>query len=183
MKRLFKFKYPKLIGLIVAIILSYFIFSNPQVSDFVSALGDKGYLSIFLVGFLFSFGFTAPFAVGFFIVLNPSNMLLAGIVGGIGSTISDLLIFKALNFSFKDEFEKLKKEKLSVEIEELFEKDFSAHVRNYLLYSFAGFILASPLPDEMGLIMLAGLTRIKSSVLAVISFILHTAGILFLLWL
>jgi len=46
---------------------------------------------------------------------------------------------------------------------------------------YLGILIASPLPDEAGVIMLAGLTKIKSNVFAILSFSLNTAGILILL--
>jgi uncharacterized membrane protein YdjX (TVP38/TMEM64 family) len=182
MKRLFKFKYPKIIALIITIILAYIIFSNPKVGEFVSHLGALSYLGTFLAGMLFSFGFTAPFSAGFFITLNPGNIWLAGIIGGLGAMCSDLLIFKFIRFSFRDELRKLKKEKISREIENMINKTLGNKIRIYLMYAIAGIMIASPLPDEAGVIMLAGLTRIKPKILAFISFLLNTAGILVLLY-
>ena len=182
MKRLFKFKYPKIIALIITIILAYIIFSNPKVGEFVSHLGALSYLGTFLAGMLFSFGFTAPFSAGFFITLNPANIWLAGIVGGFGAMCSDLLIFKLIRFSFKDEIKNLKKEKISREVENLVNKTLSNKIRIYIMYAIAGITIASPLPDEAGVIMLAGLTKIKPKILALISFLLNTAGILVLLY-
>jgi uncharacterized membrane protein YdjX (TVP38/TMEM64 family) len=49
------------------------------------------------------------------------------------------------------------------------------------MYAFAGILIASPLPDEAGVIMLAGLTKIKTWALAIISIILNTIGILIML--
>jgi uncharacterized membrane protein YdjX (TVP38/TMEM64 family) len=185
MKRLFKLKYPKILALLITIILAYFIFSNQIIKDFMANLSayNLSYLGIFIAGLLFSFGFTAPFSAGFFITLNPSNIWLAGIIGGLGAMCSDLLIFKLIRFSFKDELKKLKKEKISKEIENLVNKTLGNKIRIYIMYAIAGITIASPLPDEAGVIMLAGLTRIKPKILALISFILNTAGILVLLYL
>ena len=49
------------------------------------------------------------------------------------------------------------------------------------MYAFVGILIASPLPDEIGVIMLAGLTKINFKILAIISFILNTLGILIIL--
>ena len=49
------------------------------------------------------------------------------------------------------------------------------------MYAVAGLIIASPLPDEAGIILLAGLTKIKASILAPISLAMNTLGILILL--
>lgn len=181
MKRLFNFKYPKLLGLVIAIVLAYYLFSNSAVGGFVGHLGNWSYFGVFIAGMLFSFGFTAPFAAGFFITLNPESIWIIGLIGGIGAMVSDLLIFKFIRFSFNDEFNRLKREGASREIENMVNKTVGNKIRIYMTYAFAGILIASPLPDEAGVIMLAGLTRIRAGVLAVVGFILNTIGILILL--
>ncbi len=179
---LFKFKYPKLVILILSIILAYLIFSNSNAKSFILGLGEFSYFGTFIAGMLFSFGFTSPFSAGFFIVLNPENILLTGVIGGVGALLSDLLIFSFIRVSFKDEFKRLEKTRLIKGIKIEIEEDFGKKIKVYLMYAIAGIMIASPLPDEIGVIMLAGLTKIKLNVLSVISFILNTLGILILLW-
>lgn len=181
MKRLFKFKYPKIVALIIAIILAYVIFRNSEVSGFISNLGTLSYLGVFIAGMLFTFGFTSPFSAGFFITLNPQNLFLAAIIGGLGALFSDLLIFKFIRISFEDEFYRLEKTRAIQKTEQLIERAIGHRIRIYLMYVFAGFLIASPLPDEVGVIMLAGLTKIKTYTLAILSVILNTLGILVLL--
>lgn len=181
MKTLFKLKYPKIFLLILFIILAYVIFSNPKVSGFISSLDNLKYLGIFIAGIFFTFGFSSPFSAGFFITSNPDNILLAGVIAGFGAMLGDLFIFNLIRFSFIDEFQKLKKTKIAREINSVIEKDFGKKIKNYLMYTFVGILIASPLPDEIGVIMLAGLTKIKQNLLAIISFILNTIGILILL--
>lgn len=178
---LFKYKYPKLTLLVLAIILAYFLFKSPNVENFVSNLGSLSYFGIFIAGMLFSFGFTAPFAVGFFLVLKPENLIFAGVIGGLGAVLSDLFIFNLIKISFMDEFGRIKKEKLINGMEKFIRKEVGAKIYHYILFAVAGLIIASPLPDEIGVSLLAGLTHIKQEVLAVISFLLNTIGIIILL--
>jgi len=114
-----KFKYPKLLGLVFAIILAYFVFKNSVVSDWIHGLNSLSYIGIFIAGLLFSFGFSAPFAIGFFVTLDPANLFLASIVGGFGALISDLLIFRWARFSFSDEFNLIKKTSLLKNIDKV----------------------------------------------------------------
>ena len=81
-----------------------------------------------------------------------------------------------------DEFKSLEKTKLIREIEHIVKKNKFVLVRHYLLYIFAGIMIATPLPDELGISMLAGLTTIKPLKLAIISFILHTSAIFVILY-
>ncbi len=178
---IFKFKYPKIMILIIMIVLSYFIFSNPSISNYLSRLGSLGYLGIFLGGILFAFGFTAPLSVGLFISLNPSNIWIAGMTGGFGALISDLFIFKFIKISFKDEFNRLSKTRALKSIGLMIHNSLGERIKVYLMYVFAGILIASPLPDEIGVIMLAGLTKINFKVLAILSFILNTLGIIIIL--
>lgn len=179
---IFKFRYPKIMLLVIMIILSYFIFTNPLISNYLSKLGSLGYLGVFIGGVLFAFGFTAPFSVGLFISLNPSNIWIAGIIGGFGALISDLLIFKFIKVSFKDEFNRLGKTKILKNIQSIIQNNFGERIKVYLMYVFAGILIASPLPDEIGVVMLAGLTRINLKILAILSFILNTLGIIIILY-
>jgi len=169
--------------LILAIILAYIFFGNPSIQNYISHLGALSYAGIFIAGIFFAFGFTAPFSVGFFINLDPSNIWLAGIVGGLGALIADLIIFSTIKISFEDEFKRLRNSNTIVKITKLIEKSFTEKIKVYLMYAFAGILIASPLPDEAGVIMLAGLTKISAKSLALISFILNTLGIIILLML
>jgi len=181
MKRLFKFKYHKLLALVVCVVFAYFIFSNPSVQGAIGDLGEFSYLGIFIAGFFLALGFTAPFSVGFFVMVNPANFPLAVIMGALGALSADMLLFKIIKFSFMDEFKRLEKTKPIKEIILLAEKDFSVKVRHYLLYILAGIIIASPLPDEIETLMLAGLTTIKPRVFALMCFLTHIIGITLML--
>jgi uncharacterized membrane protein YdjX (TVP38/TMEM64 family) len=176
-----KFRYPKLALFILCIIFAYIIFRNPDVSNFIKSLGNLGYLGIFIAGMFFTFGFTTPFSVGFFISLNPSNIWLSGILGGLGALAGDLFIFKFVRMSFMDEFKRLENTKLLKEINHLIASHIKHKIKVYLLYIFAGILIASPLPDEAGVLVLAGFSHIKIKMFMLISFIFNTSGILIML--
>lgn len=183
MKKLFKFKYPKLTILILMVVLAYYIFSNANTQDFFSKLGNLSYFGSFIAGIFFAFGFLAPFAVGFFLTVSTKNIFLAAVIGGFGALISDLLIFNIIKFSFMDEFRRLERTKVFLTLNNLFSKKPHSRIKLYLLYAFAGIVISSPLPDEIGVSMLAGLTKIKIFILGIISFLLNTIGIFILLYL
>ncbi|MCR4327509.1 MAG: hypothetical protein NUV46_02925 [Nanoarchaeota archaeon] len=176
-KDIFKFKYPKFFLFIALIFFSYALFTLPSVSSFFYGLGEINYLGDFIAGIFFTFGFTTPLSIGYFIVTNPSNIFLSSIVAALGSVAGNLLIFKTIRFSFIDEFRELEKKKIVKRIKKIIRNNKSVLIRHYLVYIFAGFMLATPLPDELGISMLAGLTSIKPLKLAIISFILHVIPI------
>ena len=182
MKRLFKFKYPKLSILVLAILLAYFIFSNNFVQTKINSFATgTSYLYVIIFGMFFSFGFTTPFSTGFFLTYNAQNIFISAILGGAGAVLADLTIFKLIKFSFMDEFNRLKKEKEIIRLSNLFDLKLSHRIKIYFTYAFVGVIIASPLPDEIGVGMLAGLTKIKAWQIAIIGFVFNTLGILVLL--
>ena len=180
-RKLFAFRYPKLTLLLISIIGAYYLFTRPAVEAFLGNLGQLKYLGIFVAGLLFSFGFTTPFAIGIFASISPANILLASIIGSCGALLSDLCIYKMIKVSFMNEFKRLQKIPPFRAIQRTINQSLTNRLKNYLLYFLVGFIIASPLPDEIGITMLAGLTTIRTHILAFLSFIFNTLGILIIL--
>ena len=181
-KKLFGFKYPKLFLLALSIFLAYYLFSNPEISEWVGSLNRLNYLGMFIAGILFAFGFTAPFSIGFFLSINPQNIFLAAFIATLGSVFANLIIFKSIRFSFMDEFKEIEKTEAIQRIEKIIKNKKHSLIKHYLFYIFIGIFLATPLPDEIGVSMLAGLTKIKPINLVIISFILHALPILLLIY-
>jgi len=181
MKKKFKFKYPKITIFIFVIIIAYFIFKNPTVIKFISHLNSFSNFGAFVAGFFYSFGFTSPLSAGFFLQLKTENIIFTGIIGGIGAMLADLFIFKFIKLSFKEEFEKLKEEKILKKIRNFTRRRFKKGIRTIASYIFAGILIGSPLPDEVGVTILAGLSKIKERAIIIIGFILNTIGIILLL--
>jgi len=179
MKRLFNYKYPKLTLLLVSIILAYYIFSNDAFISKINHLGALGYIGSFIAGFLFSFGFSTPFAVGFFLTYSPDNILLTAIVGAFGAFAADALLFRFIKVSFMDEFNSIKK---NIRFKK-HHNFLTSKVRLYLVYLFVGIIIASPLPDELGVSLLSGFTKLKFSIFSVVSLLMNFLGILIMLFL
>lgn len=167
-------KYPKFLLLFITFLIAYLLFNggtNPRFHLFVVSLGLLG---TFLTGILFTYGFTAAPATAIFLILaKEQNILLAGLVGGLGALLGDLFIFNFIRHSFKDEVRKLYGEKLVVYINH----KTPTFLKRYFLPVFAGFIIASPLPDEIGVAMIAASKYISAKVFSVISYALNTAGI------
>lgn len=178
------FKFPKLVGMLVCIILAYIMFRTFAFQNFVTNLNDLSYLGIFIAGMLFSFGFTAPFAVAFFVSIAPyTNLADAALIGGFGALIADLIIFEVIRFSLMDEFQRIRGYHLFRTFDKIYNKSIPFRLRTYIIVVLVGIIIASPLPDEIGVTMLAGFTEIKRSTFAIISFLLNSLGIAIVLFL
>jgi hypothetical protein len=180
-KNRFKFRYPKITIFALIVVLAYFIFSNPSITFALSHIKGFEYLGAFIGGLLFSYGFTTPFAIGLFISIEPSNIPLAATLGGIGALFSDLVIFAIVKKSFMNEFREIENCKPVKLFERKIKSNLSKRVQLYLLYVTAGLVIASPLPDEIGVGILAGIGHIKPAAFSVISFVFNTLGVLVIL--
>lgn len=177
-----KIKYPKLILLCICIIAAYFLAKTGVIYNLSHVLIGKGYIAAFLAGIMYAYGFAAPVGVAVLLsIADDVNIFIAACVGGIGSLISDLFIFNLIRESFADEFDKIKTTKSFNKIHELFKKHVSEKLEKYILWLFAGILIASPLPDEIGVSLISGFTKMKKTNFSIISFVLNTLGILVVL--
>jgi uncharacterized membrane protein YdjX (TVP38/TMEM64 family) len=170
-----RFKYPKFAILLASYFLAYLIFSNRDYPALTGYIETLGYLGIFLAGILYSDGFTSgPAAALIFLMSKNLNIFAAGIIGGLGSLMGDYVIFEFIRTGFQDEIQRLSQENLFRNIR------FPKSIEPYILPILAGIFIASPLPDEIGVSMLAT-SKISGRKFAVLSFLLNTAGIFVIL--
>jgi len=133
-----------------------------------------GYVGTFISGIFFAYGFTAAPATAMFLVLAKwQNIILAALVGGLGALVGDMIIFSFIRHSFYDEIEKLSKERFVM----FFRRKTGPRFRRYFAPVLAGLVIASPLPDEIGVSMFAACKNIPRTQFMVISFVLNTLGI------
>lgn len=175
--RPFKYRYPKLTALLVLILIAYIVFRQPAVSSFLSGLNNLSYLGVFIAGLLFSYGFTTPFAIGLFLTIKPDSIPIAIILGALGAFLSDFMIFKLIKTSFMDEFREIEETKPMKKFEHLINTKIRKKIKLYLLYVFSGLIIASPLPDEFGVALLAGVGHIKTHTFTILSLFVNAVAI------
>ena len=172
-------KYPKFALLIITFLLAYFIFHGKTYPPLHNFFVSLGYFGTLVAGMLFAYGFTAAPATAILLILaKEQNFLVAGLIAGFGALIADLVIFKFIRSSFKDEVNKLSQEKIVQNIN----NHTPNSLKRYLLPVFAGFIIASPLPDEIGVTMLAASKVISMKIFSIVSYMLNTAGIFIILF-
>lgn len=180
-------RYPKLIILLLTFVLAYFIFQGRSLPFVEELLSDMGYFGTFLSGIMFAYGFTAAPATAIFLILGKTqNIFCSAIVGGAGALLGDYIIFRLLRTSFKDEIELLKKniqkKKVIIKMNKGIRHAISARFRHILLVMVADLVIASPLPDEIGVSMLSLDSKISRKMFAAMSFLMNTLGILIILW-
>ncbi|MDD4049968.1 MAG: hypothetical protein PHX47_03080 [Candidatus ainarchaeum sp.] len=176
-----RIKYPKILFFIITIIIGGIIFyesiKSPLFHDFIFSLG---YIGTLIGGFFYVFGFTSSPSSALLLVLSKEqNFFLFVLIAGIGSLISNFLMFKFIRFSFYDELNLLKKERFIMDIDEKFKKRFKKNHHKIYVYISSIFI-ASPLPTEIGVTMMASNEDLSLKSFLKIVLILHVCAIVIL---
>jgi hypothetical protein len=173
-----KLKYPKFLLLIFTFILAYFLFKGRTLDSVRLMLESLGYFGAFIAGVMYSYGFTAgPSTAIFLILAKQQNIVICGLLGGLGALVGDLIIFKFIRSGFTDELKMLSEERIVKTIRQ----KLPHSLRIVLLPLLASLIIASPLPDEIGVMMFAAATKIHEGLFSVLSYVLNTAGIFIIL--
>jgi len=176
-----RIKYPKLLILISTFIIAVIFFGEartyPPLNEFLISLGYPG---TFIAGMLYAYGFTSAPATAILLILaTEQDIFLAGLVGGLGALSSDLIIYLFVKNTFSDEIDKLRSRST------FFRQDDSKSgniLKKYLLIAVGGILIATPLPSEIGITLLASVKNLSTRRFLVIAYFLHTAGVFAILF-
>jgi hypothetical protein len=162
-----------LIGVIIAFLLS----ESGVFDEMLSFLGSSPVI-IFLTGIFFTSVFTiAPASVAFAHIAQATPVPVVALWGALGALCGDLILF----FFIRDKF--------AVDLERAFKPSLVKHILHSFHFGFikwispiiGALIIASPLPDELGLTLM-GLSKTRLIVLIPISFVMNMVGIYALVW-
>ncbi|MFH1192981.1 MAG: hypothetical protein V1656_01530 [Candidatus Jorgensenbacteria bacterium] len=141
---------------------------------FLNSTRGLGLFGSFLAGIFFTSAFTVA----------PATVILGGmarelpvwgvaVFGGLGALLGDSVIFRFVERRLVDDFEYL----LGKTDTERFVSIFHRRLFRWL-FQFAGaLVVASPLPDELGLAMM-GISKMRASLFVPLSLFLNFVGIL-----
>ena len=172
-------RYPRLTLLLFSFAVAFLMLSEEVslvIYDVASKLGLAG---AFVSGVFYSFGLTsAPAAAVLFLLASTGDIVQIGIVAGMGALLSDIAIFTFVRYSLAKEIRMLSKEKIVKGI-----NGTIGRIRNHVVPPIAAFIIASPLPTEIGVALLASVSKISFKKFVLIAYALHTLGIFAILYL
>ena len=174
MNRDYHWKYKNTTFLVLSLVALFFIADTEVAHAFIREIGSYGYLGAAVAGIFFVSTFTfAPAAVVLFHLAQDLNPIFIALCAGAGAVIGDLLIFRFLKDGVFDELAPIFKRFEGSYLSMLFKTPYFA----WLVPVAGAIIIASPLPDELG-IGLLGLTRIKTWQFVGLAFVLNALGIL-----
>lgn len=168
-----KWRYKNTIFLAMSLLALFFVARSGIAASLILKIGDWGYFGAFLVGIFFVSTFTvAPSIIVIYYLAQTLNAWEVALFAGIGAMIGDVLIFNFLRDGFFDEIRPL----FSIFKKPSLVKLFNSSHFAWLMPVVGAAIIASPLPDEIGISMM-GLSKIKRWQFLIVSFILNATGL------
>lgn len=160
--------------LALSLILLFLFADTAVVRTLIAQIGMYGYTGAFITGIFSVSTFTvAPAYLVIFHLAIEHNTYLIVLFAAIGSVVGDLAIFRFIKDGVFDEMRTLVGRRRMARVSHLFRSRHFA----WLTPAIGALIIASPLPDEVG-VSLMGLTKLKTWQFMLLSFGLNCAGIL-----
>ncbi len=157
-----------LISIVVAVILINTGVINTIINSFESPL-----VAAFIAGIFFTSAFTTPIAIATLGQIGLTTPLLeVAFIGALGSIIGDVVIFFFVKDALAHDVEYLLRAPKYKRIKTIFRHRFF----RWLTPLVGALIIATPLPDEIGIAMM-GLSHMNTKVLMVVSFVMNFIGI------
>lgn len=137
------------------------------------------YIGSFVAGIFFTSIFTSlPATVALGEIAQLDGVMAVAIFGALGSLCGDLFIFRFVRDNIRRDLDwlidALRREERWLKIHRRLTE---LHTLEWFIPLLGAVIIASPLPDELGLLLL-GLSRIKTKTVVALTFSLNFLGIL-----
>lgn len=157
-----------------SVIVAWWLIKSGYLQSTVEAILPLKFISEIIAGLFYTSFLTSPISVAMLVVLaKDSNPILIALLAGFGAVLGDLIIVKFFRQELSSDLILVSHEMHLQKITK-FLKKFRLDFITPLL---GAIIVASPFPDELGLMML-GASKLRYREIAVLSYILNTAGIL-----
>jgi len=165
--------------MILSICAAVFLIKTEIAHNFVISLGDLQWLGIIFAGIFFTSIFTTAPSIallgGF---AQTESLLVVSVLGGFGAVLGDFIIFTLVREKMSKGFSHL----LSVPQRRRFSVIFKKEIFRFFLPLFGAVIIASPLPDELGVALLR-ISKMSKKRFLILSFVLNSVGIFIIGWL
>lgn len=165
--------YKNTLLLVLSLILVYTLTKLPQVDSAIKQIGTLGYLGAFITGIFFISTFTvAPAAIVLYHLADSLHPLEVALLAGLGAMVGDYAVFRFFKDRVLEEILPLLGRLQTARTRALFKSPYFAWIMPFI----GALIIASPLPDEIGVSML-GASKIRPWQFFIVTFALNTMGI------
>ncbi|MDP3733140.1 MAG: hypothetical protein Q8Q91_01230 [Candidatus Daviesbacteria bacterium] len=159
---------------IFSLSIAWYLIKSGLLHNLVITVLPLKFIAEFLAGMFYTSFLTSPISMAMIVVLaENNNPIILALLAGMGAVVGDLVIIKFF------------KEKLSKDVSLITRELQLKKINNFLIKWKLEFItplvgaiiIASPLPDELGLMML-GASNLRYYQIVILTYLLNTAGIL-----
>lgn len=158
---------------VLSLSIAWWIIKTGIVHELVDKILPVQFLAEILAGMLYTTFLTSPIAVAMLLVIADShNPIVIALLGGLGAASVDFLIVRF----FRDNSKDINEASHQLQLEKVY-KFLKPYNIDFLIPILGAVVIASPLPDELGLLML-GASKLKYRELFILTFVLNAAGIL-----
>ena len=159
--------------LALSLVAFLYLARTPEVESFIKSIGNLGYLGAFITGIFFVSTFTvAPAAIVLFNLADHLHPVEVALLAGLGAMIGDYIIFRFLKDRVFDELVPLLRKMRLPKLRTLYKSPYFS----WTLPFIGAAIIASPMPDEVGIGML-GMSKIRPWQFFLVTFVLNALGI------
>ncbi|MDO8443631.1 MAG: hypothetical protein Q7S78_01410 [Candidatus Azambacteria bacterium] len=163
------------IGIIfLSILIAFILVKTKILTNILTSTKELELIGSFIAGMFFTSVFTtAPAMATLGEIARANSIALTALFGGMGAVVGDLIIFRFVRDRLSEHLmELIKHEGAGKRFKALFK------LRSFRWFTalVGGLIIASPLPDELG-ISLLGCEKMKTSRFIPLSFAFNTLGI------
>lgn len=158
----------------LSVLIAIILLKTGVVIDLIVSWKKWGLFGSFIAGMFFTSVFTAaPATVVLAEIAQINSIFWTAFFGGIGALIGDLVIFQFFKNRLSEDILYLLGTSKSRRLLPI----FRLRIFRWSIGFLGALMIASPLPDELGLAML-GFSKIKTSLFIPISFLFNSLGIL-----
>ena len=160
--------------IVLSITLAAWLAYSNTISRFLEATQGMHFVESFIGGIFFTSAFTTPPAIALLGKIAQSNSAFwTALSGGLGALLGDMALFIFVKDRFSSDLMAL----IGKRGKEKLRHIFASRLFHWFSPFVAALVIASPLPDELG-IMLLGLAKTRTILFALLSFTANFLGIL-----
>lgn len=172
---------PKLRSLLIkalffsfSVSIAWYLIKGGYFENWVNIILPHRFLAEILAGALYASFVTSPIAVAMlFVLAKTENPIILSLLAGVGAAALDFLIVRIFQNNLNGDLNLLTRQfKLN-----LVKKFLKLLKLDFIIPLTGALIIASPLPDELGLYLM-GTSELKNHQIIVVTYILNTTGIL-----
>lgn len=161
--------------IVLSVLVAVLLVQTDALSNFLISTKEVEFLDAFIAGAFFTSIFTtAPAIAALGEISIIHGIFYTALFGAIGSVLGDLIIFRFVRDRFSEHVSEIMTHQ---SIWKRFHLLFKRRFFRWFTFLLGGLILASPLPDELGIAVL-GFSKMRVKYFALLSFVFNFLGIL-----